>query len=280
MGRRRAENVPSVRTELSKRQREVLSMIGDGATNGEIAERLGLSLDGAKWHVREIFSRLGVDSREEAAAWWKASGRRMGPFAWSPVALVAGAGIAGVAGALVAVALVLNLSGGEPATVTDSVPTPTISAQTQLLASPSPFTTRVVGPAWLTELPENVQNVARAVVDGDRATLERALHFRPEAGFGIFHARHCQGGPTLQTPDEVVELLIDISVRDGVLAEAALANEDAESANLVHFLVFQLRTPEEPRTVVVDGTGVIAIFEGCGQKADFFAGNGNGTVWR
>lgn len=139
--------------------------------------------------------------------------------------------------------------------------------------------TAPVGPAWLAELPENVQAVARAVVSGDRATLEQSLHFRSEAGFSIFHAWHCQGGSALQTPDEVLELLVEISLRHGVLAEAVRAKEDVQSSNVVHFLVFHLQTPEEPRTVVVDDTGVIAIFDGCGQNADFFAGNGNATVW-
>ncbi len=36
-------------------------------TNEEIAARLGTSLDGAKYHVSQILSRLGVSSREEAA---------------------------------------------------------------------------------------------------------------------------------------------------------------------------------------------------------------------
>jgi DNA-binding CsgD family transcriptional regulator len=60
-----------VRTELTERQREVLPLIAKGRTNGQIAEELDLSLDGVKWHVREILARLGVNSREEAAAWWK-----------------------------------------------------------------------------------------------------------------------------------------------------------------------------------------------------------------
>ncbi len=56
---------------LTKRQREVLDLIGRGRTNYEIAQKLGISLDGAKWHVREVLARLGVDSREQAAARWK-----------------------------------------------------------------------------------------------------------------------------------------------------------------------------------------------------------------
>lgn len=53
------------------RQREVLALVAAGRTNAEIAERLALSLDGAKWHVREIMSKLQVDNREEAADYWR-----------------------------------------------------------------------------------------------------------------------------------------------------------------------------------------------------------------
>jgi hypothetical protein len=46
-----------------------------GYTNGQIAEALGITLDGAKFHVSEIFSRLHVGSREEAVATWRESQR-------------------------------------------------------------------------------------------------------------------------------------------------------------------------------------------------------------
>ena len=49
--------------------------MADGLTNAQIAERLGVSLSGAKWHVSEVLSRLGVCSREEASDVWKASAR-------------------------------------------------------------------------------------------------------------------------------------------------------------------------------------------------------------
>lgn len=54
---------------LTPREEEVLSLIRDGFSNREIAERLDISLAGAKFHVSEIISKLGVTSREEAAAW-------------------------------------------------------------------------------------------------------------------------------------------------------------------------------------------------------------------
>ncbi|OAI44260.1 hypothetical protein AYO38_09885 [bacterium SCGC AG-212-C10] len=62
---------PAARFELlTERQREVLRLVARGWSNQQIADELGVSLDGAKWHLREIFARLGVDSREEAARLW------------------------------------------------------------------------------------------------------------------------------------------------------------------------------------------------------------------
>ncbi|TMG01934.1 MAG: helix-turn-helix transcriptional regulator, partial [Chloroflexi bacterium] len=63
---------------LTPREREVLALLGHGLTNEEIAHRLGISPDGAKYHVSQILSKLGVATREEAAAlalgkrrrWW------------------------------------------------------------------------------------------------------------------------------------------------------------------------------------------------------------------
>lgn len=38
-----------------------------GLTNEQIAQRLGISRDGAKYHVSEILSKLGVSNRRVAA---------------------------------------------------------------------------------------------------------------------------------------------------------------------------------------------------------------------
>jgi DNA-binding CsgD family transcriptional regulator len=64
---------PSLQTDYAwtPRQREVLALIAAGRTNGEIAALLQISLSGAKWHVTEILSKLGVESREEAADYWR-----------------------------------------------------------------------------------------------------------------------------------------------------------------------------------------------------------------
>ena len=49
------------RVELTERQREVLALIEHGYTNYEIAQALGISLEGARYQVREIMTKLGAD---------------------------------------------------------------------------------------------------------------------------------------------------------------------------------------------------------------------------
>ncbi|MGH2610551.1 MAG: helix-turn-helix domain-containing protein, partial [Tepidiformaceae bacterium] len=101
--------------QLTPRQREVLALIARGRTNGEIAQQLGITLDGVKWHVREILSKLDVPSREEAAEVWRGRGRLSLPgwVAWPGWRIAATTG--GVAAALLAVVVVvLALRGGEP----------------------------------------------------------------------------------------------------------------------------------------------------------------------
>lgn len=107
---------PAQRIELTERQEAVVRLIAAGLTNGEIAERLGLSLDGVKWHVREILGKFGVDSREDAARLWRerrSPARRVrmwsaavlgsGPLRW--VSLVSITGVGGVAAVVGAIQL-------------------------------------------------------------------------------------------------------------------------------------------------------------------------------
>ena len=64
--------------ELTAREREVLDLVRLGLTNEEVAGRLGITEAGAKYHVSQILSKLGVSTREEAAGvalggrrrWW------------------------------------------------------------------------------------------------------------------------------------------------------------------------------------------------------------------
>jgi len=53
---------------LSEREVEVLEYIAAGLTNREIAERLYLSLNTVKVHTRNLYGKLGVNSRTQAVA--------------------------------------------------------------------------------------------------------------------------------------------------------------------------------------------------------------------
>jgi DNA-binding CsgD family transcriptional regulator len=104
------------RSGLTSREREVLDLVRVGLTNEEIAKRLGISPDTAKYHVSQILAKLGVASREQAAmaavreSWWQ----RLG--AWGLAAKIAlAAATAGVVGGIAVLAL--GVASSAPATL-------------------------------------------------------------------------------------------------------------------------------------------------------------------
>jgi DNA-binding NarL/FixJ family response regulator len=54
---------------LSRRETDVLRLLADGLSNREIAERLFISPKTAEHHVSRIYSKLGLSTRAEAAAY-------------------------------------------------------------------------------------------------------------------------------------------------------------------------------------------------------------------
>jgi LuxR family maltose regulon positive regulatory protein len=53
---------------LTERELEILRLIAAGRSNPEIAESLYLSLNTVKWHAKNLYGKLGVSNRVEAAA--------------------------------------------------------------------------------------------------------------------------------------------------------------------------------------------------------------------
>lgn len=66
MGKRGRPRHPDV---LTPREWEVLGLVREELSNEAIAARLGISLDGVKYHVSEILGKLGVENRADAARW-------------------------------------------------------------------------------------------------------------------------------------------------------------------------------------------------------------------
>ena len=52
--------------ELTQRQLEILQSVTRGLSNPEIAKQFGITVDGAKAHLKIIFSKLGAANRSEA----------------------------------------------------------------------------------------------------------------------------------------------------------------------------------------------------------------------
>jgi DNA-binding NarL/FixJ family response regulator len=53
---------------LTERERVVLARLAEGVTNGEIAGQLGVSENTVKFHLQNLYVKLGVTNRTEAAA--------------------------------------------------------------------------------------------------------------------------------------------------------------------------------------------------------------------
>jgi DNA-binding NarL/FixJ family response regulator len=59
---------------LSHREKEVLELIATGFSNKQIADRLSVSVDAIRFHLKNIYSKLHVHSRTEAALKFKNTG--------------------------------------------------------------------------------------------------------------------------------------------------------------------------------------------------------------
>jgi ATP/maltotriose-dependent transcriptional regulator MalT len=59
---------PALAEPLSKSEREILRLLNVGATNQEIADKLGTTIGTTKWHLNQIFGKLQVRNRTGAIA--------------------------------------------------------------------------------------------------------------------------------------------------------------------------------------------------------------------
>jgi DNA-binding NarL/FixJ family response regulator len=55
--------------ELTRREEEVLRLVGQGLANKQIARRLGIGERTVKAHLTNVFQRIGVSDRVQAALW-------------------------------------------------------------------------------------------------------------------------------------------------------------------------------------------------------------------
>lgn len=59
-----------IRASLTERERAVLAALAEGLTNARIARRLGITQNTVKFHLQNLYLKLGAGTRTEAAAWY------------------------------------------------------------------------------------------------------------------------------------------------------------------------------------------------------------------
>ena len=69
------DSIPATRSNhnLSSREAQIMTLIAEGHSNGEIATALTVAEKTVKNHVNRIYAKLGVGSRTAAIAYWLAA---------------------------------------------------------------------------------------------------------------------------------------------------------------------------------------------------------------
>jgi DNA-binding NarL/FixJ family response regulator len=66
---------PSVESYgLTKREQEILRLVAEGRSNGEVARKLWVTEQTVKFHLSNIYRKLGVSNRTEAGRWAQLTG--------------------------------------------------------------------------------------------------------------------------------------------------------------------------------------------------------------
>ena len=71
---RNASSQPNSGSSLTQRERQILRLIVSGHSNKQIGRELGISEKTVKGHLTNLFQRIGVQDRTQAALWAEREG--------------------------------------------------------------------------------------------------------------------------------------------------------------------------------------------------------------
>jgi DNA-binding CsgD family transcriptional regulator len=168
---------------LTPREWQVLDLLRQNLTNEQIAQRLDVSPATAKYHVSEIISKLGVSTREEAAAWqpeavpahWWAAG-----LAWVARRAWPLAGVTVLTAVLALGVAALLLRGGDQEQPAVAAPSPSVTLSppsATATATPTPVPAPL--PAGLARLAYIGPDGALWIVAPDGTDNRRLTHQCP-----------------------------------------------------------------------------------------------------
>jgi two-component system, NarL family, response regulator LiaR len=60
--------------QLTRREREILELVAEGKTNGQVAQQLSVTEQTVKFHLAHVFKKLNVTNRTQASRWALAHG--------------------------------------------------------------------------------------------------------------------------------------------------------------------------------------------------------------
>jgi len=68
------------REELTEREKTMLSALARGRTNSELAREIGISINTVKFHLRNLYEKLGFRNRSQAIAFYYSHGQDDAPI--------------------------------------------------------------------------------------------------------------------------------------------------------------------------------------------------------
>ena len=72
-GEKVRRRISETRDDLTAQERQIAELARDGLSNSEIAARLFLSPRTVEWHLRHVYSKLGIRTRRQLASALQAS---------------------------------------------------------------------------------------------------------------------------------------------------------------------------------------------------------------